>query len=297
MVTTMAGFTAGKNNKPENRLSKSSATINTKKIRVKQEMIDFIKTQGMTRALKRAGEISAKGTKGEAEFLEGVRRMYGARRLGEATKAATPANFTAPKGANKKPAGRLSKSTATMSTKSGGTKPAPKKSGIQTRDKVVAGAVLGTAALIASRGKATGVAAKLSPQLAKSRVGKALGMAAKNNPNSAANVMKNTIADKTASSVKFGPAGSFGKSTAAMAKAGKNVGTKSEFAQKAMQDKARAYLASRAAAKAAPVKVNSATAAKATTKPKPTVKKKSMVAGGLGTTQLKGDSAKKTNKK
>lgn len=59
-------------------------------IKVKKEMIDFIKTQGMTRALKRAGSISAKGTKGEAEFLEGVKRMYGANRLSAATKAAAP---------------------------------------------------------------------------------------------------------------------------------------------------------------------------------------------------------------
>ena len=63
-------------------------------IKVKQDMIDFIKNQGMTAALKRAGSISAKGGKGEAEFLEGVRRMYGARRLAEATKAATPAKAT-----------------------------------------------------------------------------------------------------------------------------------------------------------------------------------------------------------
>jgi hypothetical protein len=63
-------------------------------IRVKQDMIDFIKNQGMTAALKRAGSISAKGGKGEAEFLEGVRRMYGARRLSEATKAASAKTTT-----------------------------------------------------------------------------------------------------------------------------------------------------------------------------------------------------------
>jgi hypothetical protein len=63
-------------------------------IKVKQDMIDFIKNQGMTAALKRAGSISAKGGKGEAEFLEGVRRMYGARRLSEATKAASSKTTT-----------------------------------------------------------------------------------------------------------------------------------------------------------------------------------------------------------
>ena len=59
-------------------------------IKVKQDMIDFIKSQGMTKALKRAGEIKAKGTKGEAEFLEGVKRMYGANRLTAATTKAKP---------------------------------------------------------------------------------------------------------------------------------------------------------------------------------------------------------------
>lgn len=61
------------------------------KIKVKQDMIDSIKGQGMARALKRAAEIKATGAKGEAEFLEGVRRMYGERRLAEAT-AAVKAN-------------------------------------------------------------------------------------------------------------------------------------------------------------------------------------------------------------
>ena len=60
-------------------------------VKVKQDMIDFIKAQGMTKALKRAGQLQAKGTKGEAEFLEGVRRMYGANRLSAATAKAKPA--------------------------------------------------------------------------------------------------------------------------------------------------------------------------------------------------------------
>jgi len=84
-------------------------------IKVKQDMIDSIKAQGMTRALKRAGEISAKGTKGEAEFLEGVRRMYGASRVAAATKAATTAT------ASKKPV------ASKMVTKPSA-KPAAKKS-------------------------------------------------------------------------------------------------------------------------------------------------------------------------
>jgi hypothetical protein len=58
--------------------------------KVKQDMIDFIKAQGMTKALKRAGQMQAKGTKGETEFLEGVKRMYGANRLAAATTKAKP---------------------------------------------------------------------------------------------------------------------------------------------------------------------------------------------------------------
>jgi len=60
-------------------------------VKVKQDMIDFIKAQGMDKALKRAGSLQAKGTKGEAEFIEGVRRMYGANRLSAATAKAKPA--------------------------------------------------------------------------------------------------------------------------------------------------------------------------------------------------------------
>lgn len=291
------------NKKPANRLSKSAATINTKKVVVKQDMIDFIKTQGMTKALKRAGEIKASGKGGEREFLEGVRRMYGQRRLDAATKGAGPKmpTMTAPKGANKKPANRLSKSSASISTKFDPKKAAsaslqgknPKASLAAGRDAAakknnkvglgITGAALAAAALVASRGKATGLASKLSPTVAK-----ALG--AKTGANTAANVMARKLASE---SVKVGPKGSFGPSTSAMAKAGKNVGTKSEFAQKAMQDKARAYLASRAAAKATPAKP---------TAPKPTLKKaapkkRAMAAGGIGATTLKGDTAKKTKKK
>lgn len=66
-------------------------------IKVKQDMIDFIKNQGMAAALKRAGELKAKGGKGEAEFLEGVKRMYGSSRLDAATaKASAGAAKAAP---------------------------------------------------------------------------------------------------------------------------------------------------------------------------------------------------------
>ena len=149
-------------------------------IKVKQDMIDFIKEQGMTAALKRAGELKASGAKGEAEFLEGVRRMYGARRLSEATMAANPKK-AAPKGAM---VDGMKKPSATKSTKPVG-KPGEYKSsmkgtgkgkGMSAKEKALAavGGVAAVGTLIASRGKAAGLAAKLSPAIAKSGLGKAL---------------------------------------------------------------------------------------------------------------------------
>lgn len=149
--------------------SKPKAT----KIKVKQDMIDSIKGQGMTRALKRAAEIKASGTKGEAEFLEGVRRMYGDRRLAEAT-AAVKSNTSA-KSKNQTPP----KTAAYAAGKVGQTnkasdyKKAPSK-GMSTKDKALAAAgVLGAGATLAlTRGRGTAAAAKMAPGLAKLLRGK-----------------------------------------------------------------------------------------------------------------------------
>ena len=61
-----------------------------KKIVVKQSTIDNIKKLGMTAALKKAG------TSNNAEFLEGVKRMYGAKRLAAAKPAAKSADAARP---------------------------------------------------------------------------------------------------------------------------------------------------------------------------------------------------------
>ena len=87
--------------------AKAGSKTSKAPIKVKQEMIDFIKTQGMTRALKRAGSIRAKGSKGEAEFLEGVRRMYGANRLKAATKTSSAKKSVAKKAVAKKANGSM----------------------------------------------------------------------------------------------------------------------------------------------------------------------------------------------
>lgn len=227
-------------------------------IRVKQDMIDFIKTQGMTRALKRAGEIKASGKGGEAEFLEGVRRMYGANRLAAATKAATPAKFTAPAGANKKPAGRMSKSAA----------PAPKKKsgGLSTGAKVTGGVIAGAATLALTRNPkaAAAVASKIAP-----RAAKVLGVASKASPKNASNVMA-----KKLSSVREQAANkALSASGRAAAKANRPVSQSQ-------------YDAMRAQA-----------ARKGVKPPVKTMPKKKAVAGaGMGATTLKGDTKKTTKK-
>jgi hypothetical protein len=149
------------------------------KIKVKQDMIDFIKTQGMTKSLKRAGQMQAKGTKGEAEFLEGVRRMYGANRLAAAAKAATPtpmkkgsyqagsaksgkATYTTGSGVKYKASGTPAAKPAAKSTT---TKATAKKDNTANIVKGVAGTAAAIGLLVAGRGKGAGTIAKLSPQV------------------------------------------------------------------------------------------------------------------------------------
>lgn len=55
-----------------------------KPVKVSQATIDRIKKMGMTAALKKAG------TSSNAEYVEGIRRMYGARRLAAAQKSTGP---------------------------------------------------------------------------------------------------------------------------------------------------------------------------------------------------------------
>ncbi len=126
----------GKPAKKSNFTYGSGSAPAAKKVAVKQDMIDFIKSQGMAKALKRAGSMKAKGTKGEAEFLEGVKRMYGANRLAAATKSAAPSKApvlkkTAP---NK---------SAAMGRSRGTTKPVPKSTKKSTTTDPFARAVLG----------------------------------------------------------------------------------------------------------------------------------------------------------
>jgi hypothetical protein len=203
--------------------------------KVSQATIDSIKKMGMTEALKLAGK-NGKTSGGMArEFQEGVRRMYGAKRL-EAAKATYA------------PKPKLGAKTV-MAPK-GGNKPAPKPAAkSNTKSNVIKG-TLGAAAalgvLAASKGKGASVAAKMSPGLAKSAVGRALvGSTPKMSPSMLAKFKASQGPKAAAAKVTVGPKGSFGKTTMQQAKSGK--GTPSEYASKAGQAGARATIKARSA--------------------------------------------------
>ena len=200
--------------------------------KVSQSTINSIKKMGMTEALKLAGKNGATAGGSAREFQEGVRRMYGAKRL--ATAKATYA-----------PKPKLGAKTV-MAPK-GGVKPAAKPAAKNnTKSNVIKG-TLGTAAalgvLAASKGKATGAASKLSPAVgkfaSKSAVGRALfGTAPKMSPSSLAKFKASMGPKAAAAKVTVGPKGSFGPTTKTMAKS--KLGTASEYASKAGQASARA---------------------------------------------------------
>ena len=249
------------------------ATLDTQggkgKIRVSQATIDKIKDMGMTAALKKSYGASP-------EMKEALTRMYGARRVSEATKAATPANMSVTRSTPAVKKG-LSKSGSPAKPYTSGKK---KDSNLGLK---ITGGAAAAAALIASRGKATGLAAKLSPTVAK-----ALG--ARTGATTVSNVMAKRLA---AEGVKVGPKGSFGQTTSAAAKAGKKVGTKSEYAMKATQEKARKEIQARMAAKPGVTVGPKGSFGKPTAAPKPALKKKAAVGAGMGATTLRGDTAKK----
>ena len=124
--------------------------------KVSQTTIDNIKKMGMTASLKKAASSK------NPEYLEGIKRMYGANRLAAAKKAtASPAGRTSPRVAE-----RASSATNRPSPRVAERTPAKKSSGkgisIGTFGKAVAGAAGATAAIIPvgraiSAGKFAGV--------------------------------------------------------------------------------------------------------------------------------------------
>ena len=202
--------------------AKKSKTIVTPGTKVSQSMIDDIKRMGMTEALKLAGKNGKPAGGMASEFQEGVRRMYGAKRLEAAKTKYAPKATT-------------------------GSKPAPKPAAKNnTKSNVIKG-TLGAAAalgvLAASKGKGAAVAAKLSPAVgaaAKSGIGKALLGTGRNTISPAMMAKYKAAAGQKAAAAKVtvGPKGSFGPTTKAMAKS--KLGTASEYATKAGQSQARA---------------------------------------------------------
>lgn len=229
--------------------------------KVSQSTIDSIKKMGMTEALKLAGKNGATAGGMAREFQEGVRRMYGAKRLATAKATYAPK----PKlGAN------------TVMAPKGGVKPAAKpasKRGQSTADKLkVVGGTVAAIALAAKGGPAGRKAAtKLVPGLAKSTVGKLLfGTTPKMSPSALAKFKASQGPKAAAAKVTVGPKGSFGKTTLTQAKSG--LGTASEYASKAGQASARAG-----------IKTPTADAARAAASKKTaTVRRDQIVGAGLG---------------
>ena len=155
--------------------------------KVSQSTINDIKKMGMTKALALAGK-NGKTSGGMArEFQEGVRRMYGAKRL-EAAKAKYTPVAKSPDAARagamaKKPASvtyksaDAARSAATKATTKPAVKPTAKNNTKSNIVKGTLGAAAAVGVLAASRGKGAAIAAKLSPavgKLASSTAGKAI---------------------------------------------------------------------------------------------------------------------------
>ena len=204
--------------------------------KVSQSTINSIKKMGMTEALKLAGKNGATAGGAAREFQEGVRRMYGAKRLEAAKTKYAPvksASADAARGGANKP----------VVNKPAANKPATKSN--SNFGKAVAGlyGAAAVGALVASKGKGAAVAAKMSPAVAsaaKSGIGKALLGTGKNTISPAMMAKYKAAAGlkPNAAKVTVGPKGSFGKTTMTQAKSGK--GTPSEYASKAGQESARA---------------------------------------------------------
>jgi hypothetical protein len=266
--------------------------------RVSQKTIDDIKKLGMTKALELAGK-NGKTSGGLArEFQEGVRRMYGAKRLEAAKtkyapKAATP---------GKSPyafSGMAGKAGKTGTGAKAVTKPAPKpkaKSGSSMADKakVVGGTVAAIGLLAAGKGKGASAAAKLSPAVgnfAKSGLGKALfGTGEKISTKAFSTTGRVTAkAGKPVSQTQYD----------AMKAAAKAKGIKLPAVAKATATKAKpAAKAKATATKPKPLTKSAIFGASGATnevKKKTTISKKKLLVAGTGasTLSLKGDSKPK----
>ena len=159
-----------------------------RKIKVSQGTIDDIKRLGMKKALDLA-KMNAKSSSQEGlvgEYQEATRRLYGDRRFAAATgtaikkapgtKVYNPRNASKPSATKPGKSGTSGGSATKASTKYSPTPmktPAKKNNNTSTALKV-AGGVAAAGVLIASRGKAAGLAGRLAPGLMKNKVAQAL---------------------------------------------------------------------------------------------------------------------------
>lgn len=206
-------------------------------IKVSQKTIDEIKKMGMKKALGTVAGASAasKQDASAKEWAEGVKRLYTAERVNAAMKGAKPKAATSGPASAKTPA-----KYATSGPKSANTKAVSqsRKTSSTAKKLQTAGLAAATiASLVATRGKVNpAAAAKLAPGFTRSQLGKiVLGNTPKMLPKA------------PGEGVRVGAKGSFGKTTSAMAKGKKKIGTKSEFANKATEETVRKALAARAA--------------------------------------------------
>jgi len=94
--------------------------------KVSQSTIDSIKKMGMTASLKKAASSN------NAQYVEGVKRMYGANRLAAAKKAASsPAGRMSPRVAESKPASKVKTTHRVAERKV--TKSAPSKNNLGSK--------------------------------------------------------------------------------------------------------------------------------------------------------------------
>ena len=146
---------------------------------VTQSTIDSIKKMGMTKALALAGKNNKTSGGMAREFQEGVRRMYGAKRLEAAKAKYSPAEKPKFSTASRPPVAKPKFSTASRPPVATKPKAKPAAKGMSTADKlkVAGGTAAAIGVLAASKGRGAAAAAKLSPavgKLASSKAGKAV---------------------------------------------------------------------------------------------------------------------------
>jgi hypothetical protein len=249
-----------------------------KKQKVTQHTIDSIKRLGMTKALDLAKMNSKAYQAGlVAEYQEATRRLYGDRRFTAATGVAAPKKVTNKKTKTTSGGGKYvgsmfvpdkpSKPSNPKQADKASTKYSPtpykapaKKKNDNTALKVagtVAGTVAAAGLLIASRGRAAGVATRLAPGLMKNKVAQTLLLGeVKQAPKVVSKVVSKASTKASTASLKAKEAAAVARGRAAAA-AGKPV---SQSQYDAMLAAAKARGISTAGKKAATTAATKATA-------------------------------------